>query len=142
MKQFKIYSLLLVTLLVFTTSCELLEPKDDNHSTIDRVFEQPAFAEGLLIMTKADLASCIYSTANISKKDAADVLEEVFTIMKDTLASGEKIKIAGFGNFEVNQKRARKGRNPQTGEAIIIEARRVLTFKVSTVLKQDINREC
>jgi len=59
--------------------------------------------------------------------------------MKDTLESGEKIKIAGFGNFEVNQKKARKGRNPQTGEAITIEARKVLTFKASSVLKQSIN---
>ena len=90
-------------------------------------------------MTKADLVERIHSKTNISKKDSADVLEEVFSVMKDTLATGEKIKIAGFGNFEVNQKKARTGRNPQTGEAITIEARRVLTFKISSVLKQSIN---
>ena len=90
-------------------------------------------------MTKADLVERIHSRVNIPKKDSADVLEEVFSVMKDTLASGEKIKIAGFGNFEVNQKKARTGRNPQTGEAITIEARRVLTFKISSVLKQSIN---
>ena len=90
-------------------------------------------------MTKADLVERIHSKANISKKDSAVILEEVFSVMKDTLATGEKIKIAGFGNFEVNQKKARTGRNPQTGEAITIEARRVLTFKISSVLKQSIN---
>lgn len=90
-------------------------------------------------MTKADLVESIHLKANISKKDSADILEEVFSVMKDTLAIGEKVKIAGFGNFEVNEKRARKGRNPQTGEAITIDARRVLTFKISSVLKQSIN---
>lgn len=91
-------------------------------------------------MTKADIVESIHTKANMSKKDSADVLEEVFSIMKDTLASGDKIKIAGFGNFEVNQKKARKGRNPQTGEAITIDARRVMTFKISSVLKQALNK--
>lgn len=90
-------------------------------------------------MTKADLVESIHIRANISKKDSADILEELFSVMKDSLESGENVKIAGFGNFEVNQKMARKGRNPQTGEAITIEARRVLTFKISSVLKQSIN---
>lgn len=90
-------------------------------------------------MTKADLVEIIHIRANISKKDSADVLESLFSVIKDTLAAGEKIKIAGFGNFEVNQKKARKGRNPQTGEAITINARQVLTFKISSVLKQSIN---
>ncbi len=57
----------------------------------------------------------------------------------DTLAFGENIKIAGFGNFEVNQKSDRKGRNPHTGETITIEARRVLTFKPSSALKTAMN---
>ena len=59
----------------------------------------------------------------------------VFETMKETLEQGEKIKISGFGNFEVRDKRARVGRNPQTGEVIEISARRVLTFKPSQVLK-------
>ena len=91
-------------------------------------------------MTKVDLIESLHVKANISKKDAADILEEVFLIMKDTLASGDKIKIAGFGNFEINQKKARRGRNPYTGEPITIEARRVLTFKISSVLKQVVNK--
>jgi integration host factor subunit alpha len=60
--------------------------------------------------------------------------------MKSTLETGEKLKIAGFGNFEVKQKADRRGRNPQTGETITIEARRILTFKPSNVLKTAINQ--
>lgn len=90
-------------------------------------------------MTKADLAERIHQTIGFSKKESADMLETVLSIMKDTLESGEKLKIAGFGNFEVRQKHDRRGRNPQTGEMITIEARRVLTFKPSTLLRNAIN---
>ena len=61
-------------------------------------------------------------------------MESVFSILKNTLEQGEKIKISGFGTFTVNQKRPRTGRNPQTGEGITISGRRVLTFKPSSVL--------
>ena len=61
--------------------------------------------------------------------------------MKETLAEGEKVKISGFGNFVVREKNARKGRNPQTGQEILLEARRVLTFKPSLVLKNILNDE-
>ncbi len=90
-------------------------------------------------MTKADIAECINEMTGFSKKESADLLESVFSIMKSTLESGENIKVSGFGNFEVRQKADRKGRNPQTGEAITIEARRILTFKPSILLKQAIN---
>lgn len=91
-------------------------------------------------MTKADLVERIHQTIGFTKKESADMLETVFSIIKDTLESGEKLKISGFGNFEVKQKRDRRGRNPQTGETITIQARRVLTFKPSTLLRQAINR--
>lgn len=91
-------------------------------------------------MTKSDLVERIHKNNGISKKDSFDILEAVFSIMKDALETGEKIKVAGFGNFEVREKKDRKGRNPQTGEAITITARRVLTFKPSAVLKIAINR--
>lgn len=90
-------------------------------------------------MTKADLVEKIHTSNGFSKKESAEVLEALFDIMKTTLESGEKLKISGFGNFEVRQKADRRGRNPQTGEAITIEARRVLTFKPSILLKQAIN---
>jgi integration host factor subunit alpha len=92
-------------------------------------------------MTKADLVERIHINSGISKKDSFDILEAVFSIIKDTLESGEKIKVAGFGNFEVKEKKDRKGRNPQTGEAITITARRVLTFKPSVILKSAMNEK-
>ena len=68
-------------------------------------------------------------------------MELVFDLMKETLEIGEKIKIAGFGNFVVKEKASRRGRNPQTGNEIEISSRRILTFKPSQVLKSSINQE-
>jgi integration host factor subunit alpha len=90
-------------------------------------------------MTKADIAEKIQITTGLSKKDSTAMMESVFAIMKESLEAGETIKISGFGNFEVKQKDTRRGRNPQTGEAITIEARKVLTFSPSTILRQAIN---
>ena len=91
-------------------------------------------------MTKADLIEAVHAELQAhSKKDAADIVESVFETMKSTLGAGEKIKISGFGNFVVRQKKARVGRNPQTGEEITISARKVLTFKPSQVLKNALN---
>jgi len=90
-------------------------------------------------VTKADLIERIHEDVGLSKKEAADIIELVFDLIKDTLGRGEKIKISGFGNFEVRSKHARIGRNPQTGEAIEISARKVLTFKPSPVLKNALN---
>lgn len=92
-------------------------------------------------MTKADIVERIHQQVGFLKKESAEVVESVFSILKDTLESGEKIKIAGFGNFVVKQKADRRGRNPQTGDTITINARRILTFKPSQVLKSAINSE-
>jgi integration host factor subunit alpha len=91
-------------------------------------------------MTKADIIEAVYDKIGFSKKETAEVVELVFETMKDTLAEGNKIKISGFGNFVVRDKRARPGRNPQTGEAITISERKVLTFKPSQVLKSALNQ--
>ena len=90
-------------------------------------------------MTKADIAEKIHHKTGFSKKESAEILEALFSLMKSSLESGEKLKIAGFGNFEIKQKKDRKGRNPQTGETITIEARKILSFKPSTILRQSIN---
>jgi len=90
-------------------------------------------------MTKADIVNLINEKAGLSKAESFDLIEQVLEIIKMTLVKGEKIKIAGFGNFEVKSKNDRRGRNPQTGETITIEARRVLTFKPSVLLKQELN---
>jgi len=92
-------------------------------------------------MTKSDIFEKVSTNTGISKKESAELVEAVFSLIKSTLETGEKLKIAGFGNFEVKQKADRRGRNPQTGEAITIEARRILTFKPSNVLKAAINKE-
>lgn len=90
-------------------------------------------------MTKADLIENVYLTTGFSKKESAEIVEMVFDLMKSTLEEGEKIKIAGFGNFVVKEKSSRRGRNPQTGGEIEISARKILTFKPSQVLKAAIN---
>jgi len=92
-------------------------------------------------MTKADLIESVYLKTGFSKKESAEIVETVFDLIKSTLENGEKIKIAGFGNFVVKEKATRRGRNPQTGEEIEISSRRILTFKPSQVLKSSINGE-
>jgi len=90
-------------------------------------------------MTKTDIVEKISEKCAIKKRESSDMVELVFSILKSTLEDGEDIKISGFGKFEVKKKRARKGRNPQTGETITIDARSVLTFKPSTILKSAVN---
>ncbi len=91
-------------------------------------------------MTKADIVQAVYTRlGGFSKKEAADLVDLVFETMKETLGRGEKIKISGFGNFVLRDKRQRQGRNPQTGEPIVITERRVLNFKASQLLKQALN---
>lgn len=90
-------------------------------------------------MTKADIVERIQNKMGFNAKTSSEMLETVLDIMKSTLGSGEKIKIASFGNFEIKHKADRRGRNPQTGEVIAISARQILTFKPSNVLRQAIN---
>ena len=90
-------------------------------------------------MTKAEIVEKISLTTYLNKKESADIVESVFDLIKSTLEAGENLKIPGFGNFEVKEKAARRGRNPQTGESIEIAARRILTFKPSSILKKSLN---
>jgi len=90
-------------------------------------------------MTKADIVEIVFEKVGFSKKDVGMVIEEIFEVVKNTLEQGEKVKISGFGNFTIRQKRARRGRNPQTGTEITIDERRVMTFKASQLLKKAIN---
>jgi integration host factor subunit alpha len=91
-------------------------------------------------MTRAEIAGSLYSkVGGFSRKESADLVDLVFEMMKDTLGKGEKIKVSGFGNFVLRDKRERPGRNPQTGEPTIINARRVLTFRVSKIFQQALN---
>ncbi len=90
-------------------------------------------------MTKADIVEIAFEKVGYSKKDVAEVVDQIFECMKNALENSEKVKISGFGNFTVRHKRARRGRNPQTGSEITIGERKVLTFKASQILKKHIN---
>ncbi|MCH7569950.1 MAG: integration host factor subunit alpha [Deltaproteobacteria bacterium] len=91
-------------------------------------------------MTKAEIIARIDGKVGLSKNHATDVVEATFEIIKSCLEKGENVKISGFGSFVVRSKNPRRGRNPKTGEEIIIKGRRVLTFKASTTLKETINK--
>ena len=92
-------------------------------------------------VTKADIVEKVYEKIGFSKKEASELVELVFDSLKDVLISGEKVKISGFGNFIVQSKNERMGRNPQTGEQMPISARRRLTFRPSQVLRAMLNGE-
>jgi integration host factor subunit alpha len=92
-------------------------------------------------MTKVDIVEAIYEKVGFSKKEVAKIVEAIFDLIKENLEKEDKIKISGFGNFVVRKKRARRGRNPQTGDDIEISSRRILTFKPSQVLRGALNRQ-
>ncbi|MBI4405121.1 MAG: integration host factor subunit alpha [Deltaproteobacteria bacterium] len=92
-----------------------------------------------MTLTKAELIDAVYEKVGFSKKEAADLVELVFETVKEELCKGGSIKISGFGKFRVRNKKARMGRNPQTGEAMEISARKVLTFTPSRILRDGIN---
>lgn len=96
---------------------------------------------GRSTMTKADIVERVYQKIGFSKKEASELVEMVFGELKNRLCRGDKVKISGFGNFVVREKKERVGRNPQTGDQIKISARRVLTFRPSQVLKAILNGE-
>ena len=92
-----------------------------------------------MTMTKAGIVESVYERVGVSKREATEFVEAVFETMKETLESGENIKVSGFGKFEVHHKGRRMGRNPRTGVEIEIPERKVLRFKVSAVLKDQLN---
>ena len=90
-------------------------------------------------MTKADIIEGVYEKVGFSKKESAEIVELVFDTVKETLERGDKIKISGFGNFQVRHKNARVGRNPQTGEEIKIPASWRPKFAAGKALKDAVN---
>ena len=106
-------------------------------SYVVQVLSSEIFQEGQ--MTKADLVETVSGTCGFSKKESAGLVECVFSLAKECLQSGEDLKISGFGKFEVKQKKSRRGRNPHTGEALEISARKILSFKPSQLLKDALN---
>jgi DNA-binding protein HU-beta len=86
-------------------------------------------------MNKTDLINAVSEQAQLSKKDASKAVDAVFEAITGTLQSGDKVQLIGFGNFEVRERAARKGRNPQTGQEIEISASKVPAFKPGKALK-------
>ena len=92
-----------------------------------------------MALTKAHLIEKITTDVGLHKKLSVDIIEKLFDLLKNCLERGEDLKISGFGTFHVRQKKTRMGRNPQTGEAMEISARRVVTFKPSQRLRDALN---
>lgn len=90
-------------------------------------------------MNKTDLIASVAAAAEISKADATKAVDSVFAVITTALVNGEKVQLIGFGNFEISERSARKGRNPQTGEEIDIAASKLPTFKAGKILKEAVN---
>jgi integration host factor subunit alpha len=95
----------------------------------------PLFTQEKENMTKAEIVEAVCRNANLSKKEATDITETIFEIIRQSLEHGESIKLPGFGNFSVREKSVRVGRNPKTGEEMEISARKVVSFKPSQILR-------
>ncbi len=90
-------------------------------------------------MKKADLVEAIAKQTGLTKADANRALEATFEVITKALKKGERVPVAGFGTFNVSKRKAREGRNPQTGAAVKIPARKAVTFKAGTALKEAVN---
>jgi integration host factor subunit alpha len=92
-------------------------------------------------VTRADLSEAVYQEVGLSRNESADLVETILNEIAVALEHGEIVKISSFGSFSVRQKGQRIGRNPKTGEEVPILPRRVLVFRASHVLKNQINEE-
>jgi integration host factor subunit alpha len=92
-----------------------------------------------MALTKSDIVAKV-NELGFTKKRSVDIVENLMAIIKDTLEKSEDVLISGFGKFCVKQKKQRKGRNPATGNDLMLKARKVITFKCSGKLREKINR--
>ena len=93
-----------------------------------------------MTFTKVDLIGQVKTTnPKMTKIQAREAVETILRIMKDSLANGEDVLLSGFGKFNVKDKSARKGRNTKTGESLMLDAKRVVTFKPSGLLREKVN---
>ncbi len=88
-----------------------------------------------MALTKAEIAEHLFEKVGLNKADSKGLVEDFFEKIRETLESGQQVKLSGFGNFELREKKSRPGRNPKTGEDILISARRVVTFRPGQKLK-------
>ena len=94
-----------------------------------------------MALTKLDIVEQIYNEVGLPKNQSVEVVETLLEIIKSSLASGDDVLVSGFGKFMGKAKDARKGRNPATGESLMLSARRVVTFKCSAKLRNKVNGE-
>ena len=94
-----------------------------------------------MTLTKFQIVEEIRTSANLTKKQSSETVETLLKIMKETLISGEDVLISGFGKFCIKEKSERRGRNPATGEDMMLDARKVVTFKCSGKLRERVNRK-
>jgi integration host factor subunit alpha len=92
-----------------------------------------------MTLTKADIVEAVQSKLGLPKNQSTDIVESLLEIIKSTLEGGEDVLVSGFGKFCVNEKSERKGRNPATGEDLMLAPRRVVTFKCSGKLRERVN---
>jgi len=92
-----------------------------------------------MTLTKAQMVESIQNQTGLPRNRSSEIVETLLEIIKSTLESGEDVLVSGFGKFSVNEKKARRGRNPATGEDMMLEARKVVTFKCSGKLKDRVN---
>lgn len=116
------------------TSSEFEALLTAQRSAMNRFFNDTATTE-TPTLTKAELAELLFDSVGLNKREAKDMVEAFFEVIRDALENGESVKLSGFGNFQLRDKPQRPGRNPKTGEAIPIAARRVVTFHASQKLK-------
>ncbi|SIS81056.1 integration host factor subunit alpha [Neptunomonas antarctica] len=90
-------------------------------------------------LTKADMAERLYDELGLNKREAKDMVESFFDEIRESLAANEQVKLSGFGNFDLRDKRQRPGRNPKTGDEVPISARRVVTFRPGQKLKDRVD---
>jgi len=89
-------------------------------------------------LTKADLADLLFEQVGLNKREARDMVEGFFEVIRESLEEGDSVRLSGFGNFMLRDKPERPGRNPKTGEEVPISARRVVTFHSSQKLKDTV----
>ena len=94
-----------------------------------------------MALTKANLVETVQDVCELTKKDSRKLVDKLLGIIKDTLVNGEDVLVSRFGKFYVKDKRRRRGRNPQTGEDLMLGSRRVVKFKCSGVLRDKMNGE-
>jgi integration host factor subunit alpha len=92
-----------------------------------------------MVLTKAEISENLFEKLQLTKKESKKFVDFFFEEVRKSLEKGEDVKLSGFGNFQIKNKKARPGRNPKTGESVLIKARRVVTFKAGQKLKSRID---